>query len=152
LDRLQPVVRHPDVLPAQLEQHRQALRGIDIVVHDQNAEAVHEITSLRGETAGFSGSRMQPLAAQGQGDDEFTPLARARAERTYGSTVHLDDGSYQRQPDPEAALSAVERAVRLREEIEDMWEDLAGDSDAVVLHADPDLGPLLFGRQRDVPF
>ena len=46
--------------------------------------------------------------------------------------MHLDEALHQREPDAEAALGAVDRDLALREEIEDRFEHVLPDADAVV--------------------
>jgi hypothetical protein len=50
--------------------------------------------------------------------------------------VHFHEPLHQRQPDSEPALRALERAVGLREKLEDRGQDLGRDADAVVGDAD----------------
>ena len=57
------------------------------------------------------------------------------------AAVHLDQPLHQRQPDAQAALRAVERAIDLREEVEHLGQHLRGNADAGVAHAEHRLLP-----------
>src|SRR5687768_300327 len=57
-------------------------------------------------------------------DDELAAGARAPAVRLDRAAVELDQVPDQRQPDPQAALGAIEPPVCLREQIEDARQEL----------------------------
>lgn len=64
------------------------------------------------------------------------------------SSMHLYKLTYQRQPDPQAALVAVEGSVYLREEFEDLRQLFHRDADSRISHAHDHLAILLLGRER----
>ena len=49
--------------------------------------------------------------------------------------MQLDQAVHERQPDTEAALAAIERALALLEDLEDVGQQLGVDADAVVANA-----------------
>src|SRR5262245_16693483 len=67
-------------------------------------------------------------------DGELTSLARSFARRGHRPAVHLDERLHQREPDTEPALRAVDWAVGLDKEVEDVWEHLSRDANTVILH------------------
>lgn len=62
----------------------------------------------------------------------------------------LDELMHEREPDPEAALAAIERGVGLDEELEDPRAGLVVDPSPVVAHADDHLAVRVAGLDLDV--
>ena len=72
-------------------------------------------------------------------DDELRTAVDALAVRLDTAAVHPGEGTHNGEADSKAAFGALERAFRLREEIEDVREHVRGDPDPVVAYADHDL-------------
>src|SRR5436190_1650527 len=65
---------------------------------------------------------------------ELTAFAQTIAARFYGALVKLDEQLNERQADAKPAASALERAIRLCEQVPDMGQHVGADTDAFVLH------------------
>jgi len=64
--------------------------------------------------------------------------------------VHLHDALHQCQADAEAALRAIERARTLREELEDVWQQVRSDTHAGIADTQQNHLPLRLGFEPDV--
>src|SRR6185312_15996675 len=109
----------------EIQDHRQGVRRVDVVIHDEN-------TSLY---VGLPRLRFHYLDGMGNGRQyhlEAGSASRAVAGRAHTSAVHFDEAADHRQPYPESALRAVEGSFALHEEIEDSRQQLRGDPDAIV--------------------
>jgi hypothetical protein len=88
-----------------------------------------------------------------QPDGELAPQSQARTVGIDRPPVHLDELLHEGKPDAQPALRAVERAIRLREEVEDVGEHLGGDPDARVPDTEDHLITFLPDGDRDpTPF
>src|SRR6185437_15922343 len=61
------------------------------------------------------------------------------ARRTHGPPVPFDQVPHDGEPDAEPPVRAVECALALYEQVENVWQQLGRDSAAVVAHIDRDL-------------
>ncbi len=135
-------------MPPDANELGDAVRGIDVVVDDQDA-ARHELVGQRVVADGGRGW-LRGRAQKRQVDDEFAALARAPADRPDVAAVRLDDLPHQGQPDAESAFGPGARGVRLHEQVEHVRQDGGGDSSTVISHGHH--GLVIFGgqAQRDV--
>src|SRR6476620_4385337 len=118
-----------------LEQHRQRVGGIDVVVYHQNSPSLPRLLDgrLRARLVlHWGGTRRQA-------DHELATAPRPFAVRFNRSPVHLDDTLSQSKPDAKPAFCAVERALRLDEWVEDTSQQAARDANPVIGHADNDV-------------
>src|SRR6185369_10524589 len=109
VERLVAVRRDLDGVAPDLEQHREALRGIGIVLDHENAAG----RGASGRGAPIFG---HPLLARGlerQGHGELASTAEPVARRLNPAAVHLDQALDQRESDSEPSLRPRERAVGL---------------------------------------
>jgi hypothetical protein len=103
------VVGCAHAMAQQFEEHRETLRRIGVVLDHE-----HPRSSPRDRLGGRGWSR---LLHHRQRHDELRALSEPRALGLDARTVQLDDPPRHREPDPETALCAVERPVRLREQV-----------------------------------
>ena len=80
-----------------------------------------------------------------QRHDEFAALTQ-HAMRLYVALMHLDQPLHKRQPNPQAALSTIQRPLSLCEEIEDTRQEFRCDTDARIPHAQHAIIALLDGQ------
>ncbi len=96
-ERLEPVVRHPDLVAQQLQHLGDALRGVHVVVHHQDLQPLapgHGVGSLaRRGAAAASGGLRRERQAHGEG----ASLAHAGALHLHRSAVQLGEALHQRQ-------------------------------------------------------
>jgi len=71
-----------------------------------------------------------------QPHDEFASLAGPLARRSHAAAVLINETMHECEADTETALSAVQRTVDLREQIEDRTEHVRGNADARVANSD----------------
>src|SRR5258706_13388771 len=142
-------VRLARLLSEELEHHRERLRGVDIVVDDENALARRSLGARRRALrldkhgVGAHGPR--------QADGERAALAQPVARRLDRSAVALHEIPHQRQADAQALADALGRFVDLDEEVPDLRELVPSDADAVVAHADHHVVELAFCGDLDAP-
>lgn len=144
LDALPAVGRLEDLVPVVLEQHAQHLARVVVVFDDQDAAPARRLAPRR------RGRRRDRVLEHGQPDDEAAPSTEAFALRLDAPVVQLREPAHQREPDAEPALRALEPAVALDEEIEDVRQQLGLDADSVVLHRQGDVRALVPDRHADV--
>jgi hypothetical protein len=143
-----PVVRHVHAVPHHLEQGREAVGRVDVVLDEEDARVLGAIVARHRRR------RAVGIVNDGEGDGvkmdhELRALAEAGAARLDPATVQLDQALHDREPDAEPALYAREAPLRLREEVEDACQHLGRDPDAVVAHADRDLAAGVDDLDRD---
>ncbi len=155
------VARGHDVVAAELQQSRQTLQRIVVVIGKQDS-AFHGVTRLgRGgrrairdlvdETAVGRLRGRKRIGVDREPDDELAALAHTVAVRGDASPVHLDEPAHQGKPDAEAALGMARRAVELREQVEYHRQQIGGDAFSRVGHPDGDFGAIAAYRDRDTP-
>ena len=88
---------------------------------------------------------------QGQANHELAAMPEPRAAREDRPPVKVDEAPHHREPDAQSALSAVQGAPLLHEEVEDVRQGLWRDADPRVSHADQHLRALDRGRDGDLP-
>ena len=98
----------------QLEDHGEAVRHVDVVLHHEHAGAAGDDVGRRGDLHRRRGGRQCR-----QAHHELGSRPRALAEGGYPAPVQLDQLLHDGEPDPEATLGAIERPLGLREEVED---------------------------------
>ena len=91
------------------------------------------------------------LRDQIEPDLDLGALVDAGARGAHAAAVHLDDLPHQREPDAEPAVGAVEGAVDLGEEVEDVAQHLRRNADPVVAHRDHRLVLLGMELEPDAP-
>ena len=144
--RLQPggaVEGRSHAVPREFEQGRHHFRGIDVVVDDQHPAPLASRQWRRDRQRGRRRClsccrccRCRSCRSRGQGGqrhDELAALAE-NACRADGAAVQIDESLHQAQADAQAPLRAVERAVGLSEQIEDVGQQLGRNTDAGVAH------------------
>ena len=149
LEREAPVGGAEDFVATQLQDRRQSLQRVDVVVRDQYAATHRRRLFGCGGRPAVRGLRR--LEQQRQPDHEFAPQAGALAVRADGPAVHLQQPAHQGEPDPETAVRVMRVAVELGEQVEDPGQHLRGNADAVVAHPDFDLRPLAADAETDAP-
>src|SRR5215468_8058688 len=70
-----------------------------------------------------------------QAYDERRAAPRSVAARLDDAAVLLDEALDERQSYPEATLTPIERPFSLPEQIEDPWQEIGGNSNACIFHA-----------------
>src|SRR3954469_22080412 len=86
-----------------------------------------------------------------QEDPERRAASGAGAFSLDAPLMQLDQALYQREPQAEAALAAIERALSLHEKIEHPRQQLRVDALAIVLHLDHRLAFAGVGDDLDAP-
>src|SRR5262245_58927807 len=127
-----------DLVPEHFEQRDQGLRRLAVVLDDEDAGAsrLPRAGDERGRRLlGRHGERREPDAELGTASDPVAP-------RLDSTTVELDHALHDGEPDPEAALRAVEPALDLREELEHALQHVGRDADAAVAHGDDGVRPV----------
>ena len=99
--------------------------------------------------AGPVGRRLDGRDRGRQAEDELAAAARAVAPGLDAPAVHLHQAADEGQADPQPPLGAVERAVDLGEQVEDLREHLGGDADAGVADAEDGVLALAADGQVD---
>src|SRR5256714_1570197 len=137
---LRAVNRLVDFVPLVLEQQLEHLAGVVVVLDDQHAPADW---GRLGAAVAVPERRRHLHARQAHREDAAEP--RARTVGRHRAPMQLGERPHQRQADPEAALRAVQRALALDEQAEDLRQHVAGDADALVL--DPEHGIVALARR-----
>src|SRR5436190_1551248 len=109
-------------MPEDVEQHRNRLRDVRIVIDDEHLVACLACTGRRALTLFADRSR-----AQRKPDDELAALARPRAAAGNRAPVQLRQSLDQREADAEAALLAIECAIALYEQVEHARHEIGRD-------------------------
>ena len=112
----------------------QALGGVDVVVDDQDAAGRPARAARRRGPA--PGRRGGPVAGRGRRTTNSLPWPGPSLCGLDRPAVHLDQPPHERQADAQPALRPVERAVRLREQVEHARQHVRRDADAGVADAD----------------
>src|SRR5438552_15170977 len=115
------------------QEHGQAFGRIDVVIDDQDALTWPYQPGRNTAVAGYG--RRLFLFQHGQADDEFAPLVEAGAVGLDAAAVHFHETAHQRQADAEPPLRMVQRAIDLREEIEDRGNNLSNDDNVLIAYA-----------------
>ena len=68
-------------------------------------------------------------------------MAKTGARRGDEAIVAFDQISHQGEADPETSASALEKWIRLYEQIKHVWQDFRGDADTGIANADDSLIP-----------
>ena len=135
-----------DVVAGQLQQHREAVCRVPVVVHDQNAtwDALTRVGRQRARAAGPA----RP-GQQRQTHNELTALTDTRAAGFDCAAVHFHQILDQGQTEPQPAARALQRRIDLREHLEDSAKLVGGDADARVPDSDDRLLAFLLDREPD---
>src|SRR5690606_21317098 len=144
------VVKRPHFHAEQVEHHRQRVGGVAVVVQHQRAGrlGVPGRAGRDGSAAGVrgrggivvGGPRLRRGHAAGrQPYAELGALAGAFAVHLYDAAVHFHQLPYQGQADAQPAARALERAVGLHEQLEDLARLRLVEADAAVADTDVDL-------------
>src|SRR5512133_1215992 len=144
---LQPVgpgVRHGHLVPLDLQREAEALRGVDVVLDDEDAARVRGGCRRGGRDRARGRRQRQP-------HDQLRAGAPARARGFDRASVCLDEPLDERQPEPEPPHPAIERAVGLAELLEEAGQHLRVDADARVPHAEHRVAPDDVEGQDDGP-
>jgi hypothetical protein len=141
------VVDHLDFRSEQLQQQAQTLRGVAIVVHDENA-AIRQYGSPRIRS---NPSRNSRLFIQRQLDGELASLADTVAMRFDLASMHFDERSHERQTNPQSSLRLASRAVGLRKHLKNVGEHRGGDSNSRVAHGYHDVAVISFRLEPNLP-
>ena len=148
MHRLKTVMGDLYLVAQNVEHHRQALRRVLVIVHNQDTppgetDGVHVVR--RDRLRGF-----QP-GGPGQAHHELAPLTRSRTLGFNAASVHLDQPLHQHQPDAEPALCAIQGEIDLHKHIKDSRQHLPGNAGAVIPDANSDPFVVAPGRHPDVP-
>src|SRR6185437_12040258 len=100
--------------------------------------------------AGHVGGSCAVRGYQGQSYDELASVTQAGTARLDAPTMQLQHAAHEGQADPESPARTRQRAVDLREQIEDPLELLRCQADTVVTHAQDGLVILLRDLQCNV--
>ena len=146
-DGLDAVRRGLDVAPGAPEQHRQARRGVRVVVGDDDLAHLDRLRAHRAARSRIGSPRRIRVARQPH--DELRSPARTVAARGDRPAVQLDEAADERESDSEPSLGAVERPLDLREEVEHPWDHLGGDPDAGVAHTNHDVASIAVRGHED---
>ncbi len=122
-------MHHLHVLPELVQQHAEGIRGLEVVLDDQETRAAKLPRAIGASGLGSRRGRWKRREL----DRERGPAALALAPNAHAPAVQLGDALHDREPDPEPADRSIERLLALREEIEDAWRELARDAGAVVV-------------------
>ena len=114
-DRGFSIVSGMGFMPGHFQEQRQRLGGVLVVVDDQDAPR---------QCRRFCGRRRRDRCRSGthrdrQTDHEFAALPFSGAARLGRTTMQLDEPLHHRQPDAESSLGPLQRAIDLREHVED---------------------------------
>ena len=77
--------------------------------------------------------RSEPLSVEGQTNLDRRPFSDAVTGDRDGALVPFDEPVDEREADAQSALSAVERAIDLSEQLEDVWQHFGWNPHAVIL-------------------
>ena len=142
------VVGRLHVVAHRPEEHRQALGGVAVVVHHQDAE----VGGRRRQVAVVArGARVGPLHDDRQADHEIAALARPAAPGLDASAVHLHEPLRQTQADAQTALRPRQRPLDLREHLEEGRQLVGGNADSCVRHRHHCVAALKLCTQVDSP-
>ena len=142
LQRLGAVGRRVDFVAIALQQRREAVQRVPIVIGQQDAMARFRRRSRcrpSPRLPSSAGRLAILLHAQRQADQEFAALPGPCAVRRDAAAMHLHELAHQREADAQAALRAMRGAIHLREQLEQARQQLRRNADAVVPHADLDI-------------
>ena len=120
-------------MPFDPHQHGDRLRGVGVVVDDENP-----LAALPRHLHRLNADVRHDLA------DARQPHADLRAEPWPIAShvdlplMQLDEAPNDREADAQSALAAIEPAITLREHLEDVRQELRFDADTVVAHANGD--------------
>src|SRR5690606_13099220 len=124
------VVRYANDVPALLQVRGEHRRGVRVVVHDQNTTAPCKLRLRRLP------ERRALRSARGRGgrqtDGEPAAPSPPLAVRDDLAAVQMDDGSHDREAEPEAAQRTIDRLPSLSEHVEDLRQQVRRDAAAVV--------------------
>jgi hypothetical protein len=67
------------------------------------------------------------------------------------AAVHFDQSTHQIQPDSQSALRPIQRAINLRELIENLGEHFRGNADTIIPDLHDHIAAFLFDGRPDVP-
>ena len=81
---------------------------------------------------GHLGRDIAFILQEWEGDLEGSSLSGARTRGRYAALVHLNEALDHGEPDSQAALSAIEGAIALHEQVKHAGEQVGGDARAVV--------------------
>ncbi len=139
-----PIIGRASVVAHNPQPHRQTVRTVPVVVHNEDAERRRGGFFLL--TARLLGFRR--LDHDRPPHDELASLARSLALCLDRAAVKVYQPLHQRQPDPKLTLRLLQRPLTLREHLE-VARQLVG-SDADVLHRHHHIAPFTFDVQFDV--
>ena len=121
---------HLRLVPGELQQHREALGGVDVVLDHQTAAGPFR---HRGGRVFGHGSLLRS-GRQRQPHQDLRPPARPGALGRHRTAVQLDQGLDQGEAEPEPAPAAVRAALGLAERLEGAVDQLRLHADAGVAH------------------
>src|SRR5262249_29250940 len=118
------------LVPHDLEEHRQAVGAVAVVVHDQNA-------ALRQRRQRFFPTRRRRFGPRHsyfdwEAADELASAAWPGAISLDAPRVWPGQASCQRKADAQTALGAPQGRRRLREDVEDAWHRLRANTDTAI--------------------
>src|SRR5262249_11174909 len=137
-----PVECETYVVPLERQRDLEHVRRVDVVVHDEASQA----TRRRGGSVARRRWALRSTGGlPGQPDDKLAASTAALAVRLAVPAMELGDPADERQAEPEPALRTVERAIVLREQIEDVGKQTWRDAAAGVCDSGHDLLRFLGG-------
>jgi hypothetical protein len=108
-----------------VQQIRQGLPRVRVILDDRNAFPDSEMSNLV----------LRLCPNQWESQRKCRSFPEPLAVRLDLATVHLGEGLGERKPDADSPGSAIERSLRLREQVEDVGQHLGSDANASVLHS-----------------
>ena len=139
-----------DLLSEGAEQHVSGSTRFEIIVDHQDSSPRQGTVCRHHYRPGGRRARLREQRVRDRkADHELTPLPGSVAMSGHAATVQLDQGPDQGQSDPQSSARARQRLISLDEQVEHPGQQLGGDADAVVVHADDDLGARPLRDQGD---
>jgi hypothetical protein len=142
-ERLLAVMRGPDVVSHDAQQHRETVGGILVVVDDEHLA----FSDLRGGRRRARDRGPKRFRCGRQPHGEFAARAGAGAVGGNRAAMQAHQLVHQREPHAETALVTLRRFSSLRKHLEDPRQHLGLDPHAGVVHANHREFPLARGRQ-----
>ncbi len=152
LDGLEAVERHARLMAEHFDDLGEKIRGILVVVDDENTALRLGRPSLggSGSTGGRGSSGRSVTGPQRQRHDELAAPVRSPASHLHAAAVHQHELLDERESQPQALVIPFHGSSAALEAFEDTVESRGLDAEPVVLHDDPHGLGFLLGLQQDV--